>query len=310
MREGRAAMWQGQDGGLRGLGPAGYRRNDARIREDVCDRLTDDRGIDASEIEVEVAAGEVTLRGHVPERAMRRQAELLAERVAGVAHVQNDLRVARAGDAAGAEMPAGWGTPVAAAYGLAASPSADAPAAGEVAIPREPPAAREASALKEGPAAWETPAAWEARSDDALAAAQAALDRAPTAREGQVTVAALFDAFADAEAAQHLLIETGTGRERLAILDHAAVQAGEPAAEAGLIGTLKTLLSPAAEAVDQAPALRRGGAVLTAAVAEGEAERVAMLLRDHGATEVDQRRGTWRAIGWREYEPDAAALTG
>jgi osmotically-inducible protein OsmY len=82
-----------QDAQHGGRGPKGYRRSDERIREDVSDRLTDDAYVDASEIEVSVEGSEVTLTGSVVSRNARRRAEDLAERVSGVTHVQNNLRV-------------------------------------------------------------------------------------------------------------------------------------------------------------------------------------------------------------------------
>ncbi len=77
----------------RGRGPKNYARSEDRIREDVCDRLTDDGGIDASDVEVSVSGTEVTLGGTVPSRHQRRRAEICAERVSGVSHVQNNMRV-------------------------------------------------------------------------------------------------------------------------------------------------------------------------------------------------------------------------
>ncbi|MFX7506872.1 SWFGD domain-containing protein, partial [Acinetobacter baumannii] len=56
----------------RGRGPRGYSRSDERVREDVSDRLTDDAYIDASDIEVTVSGGEVTLTGMVPDRHTKR----------------------------------------------------------------------------------------------------------------------------------------------------------------------------------------------------------------------------------------------
>ncbi len=81
------------DGGFRGLGPRGYRRSDARIREDVCDRLTDADAIDARGILVTVSEGLVTLHGHVGSQRMKQAAERCARDSAGVAHVQNHLHV-------------------------------------------------------------------------------------------------------------------------------------------------------------------------------------------------------------------------
>ena len=77
----------------RGRGPRNYVRSDERIREDVSDRLTDDRGIDASDFEITVSDREVTLSGTVSTRFEKRRAEDLAEAVSGVTHVQTNLRI-------------------------------------------------------------------------------------------------------------------------------------------------------------------------------------------------------------------------
>lgn len=78
---------------MRGRGPRGRGRSDARIHEDVCDRLTEASEVDAADIDVEVQGGEVALRGTVLDRGMRQRAEEIAEAVGGVAHVRNELRV-------------------------------------------------------------------------------------------------------------------------------------------------------------------------------------------------------------------------
>lgn len=77
----------------RGKGPRGYKRSDARISEDVHDRLSDDPYLDATNIAVEVNDREVTLSGLVDHRHDKRRAEDCAESVSGVTHVQNNLRV-------------------------------------------------------------------------------------------------------------------------------------------------------------------------------------------------------------------------
>ena len=83
--------WQGQN--YAGRGPRGYQRSDERIREEVCDRLTDDPRIDASDIEVHMKGGEITLSGSVRTREEKRFTEDLVERITGVREVNNDLRV-------------------------------------------------------------------------------------------------------------------------------------------------------------------------------------------------------------------------
>ena len=72
------------------------------------DRLTDDPHIDASDIEVTVQNGEVTLSGNVNERFAKRHAEDIAESVSGVTHVQNNIRVKRQ-DTSGT-MGSGYGS--------------------------------------------------------------------------------------------------------------------------------------------------------------------------------------------------------
>jgi len=78
----------------KGKGPKGYTRSDDRIKEDINDRLSDDVFVDASEIDVTVSQGEVTLTGTVETRSAKRRAEDIAEEVSGVKNVENRLRLA------------------------------------------------------------------------------------------------------------------------------------------------------------------------------------------------------------------------
>jgi osmotically-inducible protein OsmY len=80
-------------GAHRGRGPKGYTRSDERIREDINDRLSDDSFLDATEIDVTVSNGEVTLTGTVENRIDKRRAEDLAEDISVLNNVQNHLRV-------------------------------------------------------------------------------------------------------------------------------------------------------------------------------------------------------------------------
>jgi osmotically-inducible protein OsmY len=94
--------WEsGRPGAFRGRGPKGYQRSDARIHEDVCDRLADAPDIDASNIEVKTTNGDVILSGSVRDRREKRRAEDLVEGVSGVREVHNHLRVSWPGK----EMP-------------------------------------------------------------------------------------------------------------------------------------------------------------------------------------------------------------
>ncbi|HEU4697576.1 MAG TPA: BON domain-containing protein [Gemmatimonadales bacterium] len=75
-----------------GRGPKGYRRPDDRIAEDVNEALTQHPAIDASDVEVEVHDGVVTLRGTVDDRTAKRLAVDVAESVFGVRDVQSEMR--------------------------------------------------------------------------------------------------------------------------------------------------------------------------------------------------------------------------
>lgn len=100
------ASWFGDDGaerrrrqdiryesGHRGRGPKDYQRSEDRIREDVCDRLSDDDYLDASDIQVQVQGNEVVLSGNVKSRDQKRRAEDIVESISGVRHVENRIRV-------------------------------------------------------------------------------------------------------------------------------------------------------------------------------------------------------------------------
>ena len=84
-----------------GRGPRGYQRSDERIREDVCERMCDCGELDASDIEVRVSNGEVTLLGSVHDRQDKRLAEDLTDQVSGVREVHNQIRVSQPGSDAG-----------------------------------------------------------------------------------------------------------------------------------------------------------------------------------------------------------------
>lgn len=79
--------------GNAGLGPKGYRRSDESIKDDVCERLTQDPVIDATDIEVGVEDGEVVLSGSVAGRIEKsRAADILLE-IRGVKNIVNRLIV-------------------------------------------------------------------------------------------------------------------------------------------------------------------------------------------------------------------------
>lgn len=81
----------------KGKGPRSYQRSDMRIKEDINDLLYEDPYVDASDIEVNVENGEVTLTGTVNDRNVKRRTEDIIEQVSGVKHLENRLRPRKPG---------------------------------------------------------------------------------------------------------------------------------------------------------------------------------------------------------------------
>ena len=80
-------------GPFAGVGPRGYKRADDRICEELHDRLTAHGFVDATDIKCLVQNGEVTLNGVVHSRHRKRAAEDVADGIAGVRDVHNNLRI-------------------------------------------------------------------------------------------------------------------------------------------------------------------------------------------------------------------------
>ena len=76
-----------------GRPPRNYKRSDELIRDEICKRLTLTPEFDATDIEVIVKDGEVTLRGFVDDRFTKRLVEDITEATFGVRDVLNEVRV-------------------------------------------------------------------------------------------------------------------------------------------------------------------------------------------------------------------------
>lgn len=72
-----------------------HRRSDDKIREEIWELLSNHADLDASEVELHVEGGEVTLSGTVDSRDAKWLAEDLVTSVSGVREVNNRLKVAR-----------------------------------------------------------------------------------------------------------------------------------------------------------------------------------------------------------------------
>jgi hypothetical protein len=94
----------------RGRGPRGYERSDERLREIICERLTDDPYIDASDVHVEVSSRKVQLSGTVANRRTKYEIEELIERSTNVRDIDNQLKVQAQPWASGQEQRMGSAT--------------------------------------------------------------------------------------------------------------------------------------------------------------------------------------------------------
>jgi osmotically-inducible protein OsmY len=94
--EGRSGAERRKAGGSQtGQGPLFQRRSDDKIHQEIWELLSNNADLDASEIELHVEGGEVTLTGTVDSRDAKWLTEDLVTSVTGVREVNNRLKVAR-----------------------------------------------------------------------------------------------------------------------------------------------------------------------------------------------------------------------
>jgi osmotically-inducible protein OsmY len=94
--EGRSGSERRKPGGSHtGPRPQFQRRSDDKIYEEIWELLTTNADLDATEVELHVESGEVTLTGTVDSRDAKWLTEDLVNSVTGVREVNNRLKVAR-----------------------------------------------------------------------------------------------------------------------------------------------------------------------------------------------------------------------
>ena len=74
-----------------GVGPKGWSKSDEHLFENVCEALSDNHLLDASNIEVEVSDGLVYLKGSVSNFHAKKEAQISIEDLPGVKDVMNFL---------------------------------------------------------------------------------------------------------------------------------------------------------------------------------------------------------------------------
>ena len=94
--EGQSGSERRKPGGSHmGQRPQFHRRSDDKIYEEIWELLTNNADLDASEVELHVEGGGVTLTGTVDSRDAKWLTEDLVNSVTGVREVNNRLKVAR-----------------------------------------------------------------------------------------------------------------------------------------------------------------------------------------------------------------------
>lgn len=79
----------------------GYRREDTLIYEEVYEALLNAPGVDATDIEIKVEDGIVTLAGRVESRLMKKEAELCLEHIPDIKDIFNLLTLSEFTDVGG-----------------------------------------------------------------------------------------------------------------------------------------------------------------------------------------------------------------
>jgi len=79
--------------GFAGIGPKGYKKSDERLHEEACEALYRNPWVDASEVDVKVKDGVITVSGTVRTREEKREAESCMENISGVVDIRNELRL-------------------------------------------------------------------------------------------------------------------------------------------------------------------------------------------------------------------------
>ena len=77
----------------------------------------------------------------------------------------------------------------------------------------------------------------------------------------------------------------------------------------GLIGALVDMGVPEDQAQYYAEGVRRGGALVTARVADDKESQVRAIFNRHNAVDIERRATDWRSRGWTGYNPTAEPYT-
>jgi len=124
-------------------------------------------------------------------------------------------------------------------------------------------------------------------------------------------VIAVFDSAGAAQHARDSLLNLGLGQEQVDIIDQSSAQfegEGDGDTHRGIWAQLKEFFVPGDRAaLDES--IRRGGYIVSAAVADDQAEQAIQMLEREGAVDLQQRQAEWRSAGWRGSADEERATT-
>lgn len=135
------------------------------------------------------------------------------------------------------------------------------------------------------------------------------------------TIVALYDRLDDAHAAMHELVDMGIPQDAITVgirdaegyrLDKSAqatTAASRRISAGDFISALGNLYIPEDDADLYAEAVRRGGILLTARVAEDQIEHAMEILERHNPLDIDARESVWRSQGWSRFDATAVPYT-
>lgn len=119
-------------------------------------------------------------------------------------------------------------------------------------------------------------------------------------------VIAVFDSAGAAQHARDSLLNLGLDRDQIDIIDQSSALPDDGGNHRGVWAQLKEFFVPSdREALDES--IRRGGYIVSATVADDQADQAMQMLEREGAVDLEQRQAEWRTAGWRGSEAEAAA---
>lgn len=125
------------------------------------------------------------------------------------------------------------------------------------------------------------------------------------------TITAMFDTRADAEAARQRLVTAGIGADDVHVVDkstagYSADRRPTTSEDKGIWASIKGVFLPDEDRHTYEEGIHRGGAVLTAHVADDRADEAVHVLDDANSVDLDGRTQDWSASGWNN--PIAAPM--